>query len=207
MKCFQTSAGFVVVVALFLFGWNDHALGQDADNREVAENNEEAPIEELMTGRFGLGFNVNLGGNAATTARYWLTEELNLNANFGLLIVADPEPLGTHAGFFLGFGVLYNFVYDPGAFYFGVGGHLDLGVLGVPGNNTNAEFVLTVPLTLEYFVHPQVSFTLQFGIAMRFGDQGVFGPVGPFGSGDDFALFLGNRGDVLGAAGFTVYFE
>lgn len=165
-----------------------------------------------LTGRFGVGYQTTLSGAQGLTARYQASPSIGLELLGGLGAAwADDDEIGKFDALFVAGGFSVILASDER-------GTISLGTrvnVGTSFNHTVAvdrvtDIAFEVPLCIEYFVTPH--FSLRAGVGLVFAilhqEAGVLGESDELNAservGGSSVAF--GTGEVLGNAGFTVWF-
>ena len=163
--------------------------------------------------RFGLGYQMTLAGAQGLSARYQASQSIGLEliAGFGS-IWADDSEIGAFDTLYFAGGFSFVLASDDRGLV-SLGTRVNVGTSTFDHRATServTDIAFEVPLSIEYFITPH--FSLRTGVGLVFAiihDQGrvllgndVFDP-GDATGGSSVSL---GTGEVLGNAGFTVWF-
>ena len=140
-----------------------------------------------LTGRVGVGYTTTLPGGgggslSAVSARYWVNEQVGLEANFGLLQLS-PKGGKSSNNYGFGLGGMYSFIDEPNLHVYGDAG-LSFGSVGVTvpagaggGTTTDQKTAIgvTAGMGVEFFIVglPNLGFATQVGLSyVSVTDQG-----------------------------------
>jgi hypothetical protein len=183
-----------------------------------------------MNGKFGVGYTQTIGGVGGFAFRYWATQNIGIELDFGLSFVNSDGDRST-TEFVAAVGLFYALVQHRSTnLLIGIRG--DVGFRSQPAESTPVlvadgvdnqsssttteassgilQFNLEFPLMVEYFFTDTFAINLTVGIVLIFVPDGgatVLNTLGPgtVAATDTFGVGIG-AGGLLGSAGFTFYF-
>ena len=175
-----------------------HVLAAVAVSVVIGASASPASAKDL-TGRFGIGYSTTLPGSpgggalSAISSRYWVNEQIGIEANLGVLLIS-PKGGDSSTNFGLGLGGLYSFIDEPNMHVYGDAG-LSFGSVAVTTTTPTATATdsktaigVTAGLGMEFFLVglPNLGFATQVGLSYTsVEDSGSIISVG----GADYAQF------------------